>query len=103
MDDGHYISETIHKRHALKFWIKMWCLSHLRDCSKLIVMTLNPFMTQQPFGIASSKEEASRKVRKKSSTIGFGFDEVTVPRSVLSPPSDLKRTVQIVLNFNNIH
>jgi hypothetical protein len=53
--------------------------------------------------IAPSKEEASRNVRKKSSTIGFGFDEVTVPRSVLSPPSDLKRTVQIVLNFNNIH
>jgi hypothetical protein len=66
MDDGHYISETIHKRHALKFWVKMWCLSHLRDCSKLSVMTLNlnPFMTQQPFGIAPSKEETSRKVRK---------------------------------------
>jgi hypothetical protein len=59
--------------------------------------------TQQPFGIAPSKEEASRKVRKKSSTIGFGFDEVTVSRSFLSPPFDLKRIVQIVLNCNKIH
>jgi exoribonuclease II len=66
-------------------------------------MTLNPLMTQQPFGIAPSKEEASRKVRKKSSTIGFGFDEVTVSRSFLSPPFDLKRIVQIVLNCNKIH
>ena len=31
----HFISERIHKPIALRFWVRVWCLSHLCGCSSL--------------------------------------------------------------------
>ncbi|RHN49142.1 hypothetical protein MtrunA17_Chr7g0271311 [Medicago truncatula] len=44
----HLISKMTHKPIALRFWVRVWCLSCLCGCSSLdVAVTRAPPMTQQ--------------------------------------------------------
>ncbi|MCI34605.1 hypothetical protein A2U01_0055825, partial [Trifolium medium] len=34
MEVEHFISMRTHKSNALRFWVKMWCPTHLYSCSE---------------------------------------------------------------------
>jgi hypothetical protein len=34
----HFISERTHEPNVLRFWVKMWCSTHLCSCSSYILL-----------------------------------------------------------------
>ncbi|GAU41469.1 hypothetical protein TSUD_237190 [Trifolium subterraneum] len=51
MNVERFISEMTHKPNALRFWVKVWCPTHLGSCPRLNVMIPRPHPTMVPESI----------------------------------------------------